>query len=182
MIVLRRHRDLGRQEAGLSLVELLVAMVLTAIIGSTVLAIITTSLRTARFASDTRSTLDETRVAVERVARELRGARRVYTTSSGTTLSFWTDADFDGLQDTSEQLTYSLVTTGGQTQLQRSTAVTASTPRVIARGLSPAAAFTYDVAPPATRVVTITFTATGTPAGGASPLASTAGVRLRNVD
>ncbi len=178
----RRLHHIATQETGLSLVELLIAMVMTAIIGSTLLSIVTSSLRTGLFASDTRATMDETRVAVERVARELRGARRVYPTSTGTSLRFWTDADVDGLQDTNEQVTYSLVANAGRTELQRSTEVSGSTSRVVARNLSSATAFTYDVAPPDTQVVTVTFTATSIGSGGASNLTATAGVRLRNVN
>lgn len=162
-------------EDGFSLVELMVVMALTAILATAAVAALTTSMRTERLAVDRRVAMDDARTAVSRMLREVRGARRVYPTSTATSLDVWVDQDQDNVQDTVEQVTYEI----SGTQLVRSDAAGGSRP-VVSNLNASSPGFTYDPAPPGTRVVTIRLDTLrdGASSGGLS--VSTV-VRLRNV-
>lgn len=108
-----RRRPLAK-DAGVSLVEVLVAMGLFGLITTTLLGM---ALGTSRVTEDTRRFAglnEESRLAMERFSRELRQAREVQyfdeTPSGDVTLRFWTDFDGDGSADVSvsdpEVLTY----------------------------------------------------------------------------
>lgn len=97
----RRTRD----DAGFSLVELLVAVGLFGVVGSLLLGF---ALSTARVTDDTRAMTtvsEETRLAMERLTRELRQASEILhvqlpaTTGDTTALTFWTDFNGNGAQD-----------------------------------------------------------------------------------
>lgn len=103
-------------DAGFSLVEVLVAMGLFGLVSTLLLGF---ALSTASVSDDARSSSDltgESRLAMERMARELRQASDVIAvqfhsaTSTTTAITFWTDFDGDGVRDLSaadpEVLTY----------------------------------------------------------------------------
>jgi prepilin-type N-terminal cleavage/methylation domain-containing protein len=114
-----RHRTcLARDERddGFSLVEVLVAMGLFSLIGTLLLGL---ALSTSRVTGDIRTTTnvnEESRLAMERMGRELRQANTITavhlpTTATDTTsLTFWADFDGDGARDLNaadpEVLTY----------------------------------------------------------------------------
>lgn len=86
------------RDAGFALVEMLVAMTLLAVLGTILLGF---ALGTSRVADDVRRTAnvtEESRLAVERMSRELRQARSVdsATVSGGTVTSITLLVDFDG--------------------------------------------------------------------------------------
>lgn len=99
-------QDLEEQpDAGFSLVEVLVAMGLFAVVGTLLLGF---ALSTSAVSDDARSSSDltgESRIAMERMARELRQASDVIAvqfqsaTSTTTAITFWTDFDGDGVRD-----------------------------------------------------------------------------------
>jgi prepilin-type N-terminal cleavage/methylation domain-containing protein len=101
---------------GFTLIEVLVAMGLFGIVSTLLLGLV---LSTANVTDDTRAAAnvtEESRIATERMARELRQAASVDAVqlstlgSSTTALTFWTDFDGDGVRDLSaadpEVLTY----------------------------------------------------------------------------
>ena len=112
------HSDgpVAARDAGVSLVEVLVGMGLFGLLGSILLGF---AIGTSRVSEDTRSLAgvnDETRLAMERLTRELRQANDVLTlelpatATDATALTFWTDFDGDRVEDRSvvdpEVLTY----------------------------------------------------------------------------
>lgn len=105
------------RDAGVSLVEVLVAMTLFGVLSSLVLGL---AISTDAVTSDTRhrtGVAEEARIAMERVTRELRQAESIdavtlpATPGTGlTAFSFWTDFDGDGHRSNTaadpEELTY----------------------------------------------------------------------------
>jgi prepilin-type N-terminal cleavage/methylation domain-containing protein len=94
------------RDAGFSLVELLVAMGLFGVLGTLLLGL---TLSTGKVTDDVRALSninEESRLAVERLSRELRQATQVTAVSlpaavatDPTALTFWTDFDGNGTQD-----------------------------------------------------------------------------------
>lgn len=105
------------RDQGLSLVEVLVAMGLFGLLSSVLLGF---ALSTSRVGDDTRrlaNVNEESRLAMERLTRELRQAKELQSVQlpadpavDHTALTFWTDFDGDGFEDLSaidpEVLTY----------------------------------------------------------------------------
>jgi type II secretory pathway pseudopilin PulG len=69
---LRRHARAGDAESGFTLVEQLVVMVLSAMIGTAVLSVTITGLRSQTRVDAHQTSLEQTRVALQRVSREIR--------------------------------------------------------------------------------------------------------------
>lgn len=181
----RRLQD----EGGFTLVELMVTMLLVGIIGSATLAVTTSALRSQRFAIGQRVAMDDSRTAVDRMLKEVRGARRVYDDSTGTRLHVWVDADVDNVQDTSEQVVYEIVPSGGSARLQRSTAADAAggiPPRTVVFNVDPTSpGFAYTPVPSPTtptRLVAIELRTAQTGAADAPTVSVSTNVRLRNVE
>lgn len=106
-----------RRDAGFTLIEILVAMGLFGVLASLLLGL---ALSTGKVTNDVRALSninEESRLAVERLSRELRQATQVtavslpVTAADRTALTFWTDFDGNGAQDLNaadpEILTYS---------------------------------------------------------------------------
>ena len=105
----------GHRDQGMTLVEVLVAMGLFGILGSILLGL---ALSTSDVTDETRAVAEvneESRLSMERMARELRQANQILDvrlppTSTTTALTFWTDFDGDGVQEVNaadpEVLTY----------------------------------------------------------------------------
>lgn len=115
----RMPRGLPRglqSERGTTLIEMAMAMILLGAIVAAFGPIMTSSLRSGRVVSNESRAIDEMRVAVARIDRELRSACYVETPakdSTGSTLSFWTKAGTGGVY----HVTYEVV--GGK--LERTT-------------------------------------------------------------
>lgn len=108
--------DQGPDDSGFTLIEVLVAMGLFGVLASLLLGL---SLSTGRVTDDVRALTninEESRVAVDRLSRELRQATEVTAVSlpatgaDRTAITFWTDFDGDGAKDLNasepEVLTY----------------------------------------------------------------------------
>ena len=107
----RRARTPG--QAGMTLVELMIAMLLTGILCSAILAAFIVTDRTDRQTGQDSQALASLRLVNDRIAKELRQARRVYSDSTGAKLHIWVDGDRDNQQDPSERITFAITTNSG---------------------------------------------------------------------
>lgn len=129
----------ARNDEGMTLVELIVAMVLISVLGAIVSAAVLMSHKQVRIADDEATGLSDTRVVVERLGRDIRVSRGVDAGATDSTLVLWIDYNSDYVRDASSQaeeiITWSVVdqgtgqfntlrsTAGGQVQLQARTLV-----------------------------------------------------------
>jgi type II secretory pathway pseudopilin PulG len=111
---IRRMFSTGDRDSGMTLVEILVGIVLFALLGAVLLSV---ALATSRVTDNTRQLTnvnEESRLAMERLTRELRQATEVVAVTlppaDSTALSFWTDFNGNGIKDLNaadpEVLTY----------------------------------------------------------------------------
>lgn len=111
-------------EVGMTLVELMVAMLITGIVAAMVVAAYILTTRVDRQTSQDHQALSTLRLATDRIERDLRQARRVYKDSNASRLHMWVDYDRDNQQDLSERITFEIKTNNG---LAPATAGTTST-------------------------------------------------------
>lgn len=139
--------DDRRDEAGFTLIEVLVAMMLALVIGGIVSQVLITSTRVAAKQVDQTETLNSAKVAMERMTREVRGANSM-TTAADRRIQFV--ATHAGIRTAT---TLEVVTTGTKTELRQTdqrtdlaAATTTTTTRTILGGLAVGrsdAVFTY---------------------------------------
>ncbi|HVE76586.1 MAG TPA: hypothetical protein VND22_07465 [Actinomycetota bacterium] len=201
---MRRILEFFRREEGVTLPEMMVGMALGLVVGSVLLTGTIALFRTQTFTTQDSEALIALRVSLDRMEREVRQARRMYSDSTATAAHFWVDYDRDNQQDLGEKITWSVVTVGAEAELHRKTDTAGATPKVIAREFvgpaaspAPPAIFSYcmDATPrvnpctngkPATpnagaaTVIRITFTADSVPAVRAPRRTVETEVRLRN--
>jgi prepilin-type N-terminal cleavage/methylation domain-containing protein len=109
-IVAELRRRFLDDQRGVTLVELLVVIVISAIIGSAILMSVVSAARAEQRALDLRENTDAARLATERIRDDLRGSFGVCDGSDASTLIVW-DGDADGnerIEDT-ELRTFTLV-------------------------------------------------------------------------
>lgn len=124
-------RQLRFHEDGITLTELLIAMLVAAVVSAAMVTWTGAVLRSDRANRTAVETIDELRFAKTQLVTELRYARDVYPPGSGDdSVSFWLD-DGDDTKESGEEITYEIV--GGV--LQRSTDDTADPVSVVAEGL-----------------------------------------------
>lgn len=90
------------RDRGFSMIELLVAMSLFAVLGSLLLGFVLSTADTTDDIGEAADVTGEARLALERMSRELRQARDVDSASISATavsLTFWTDFDGDNVRD-----------------------------------------------------------------------------------
>ena len=75
-------RDRRRDQAGFTLVEMLVVLMLVGVVGSVVMSVTVQAMRTASRQEDQTRTLTAAKVGLERMTRELRGANSLITTGA----------------------------------------------------------------------------------------------------
>jgi Tfp pilus assembly protein PilW len=178
------RRFLKKNDRGISMAEVMVAiMILT--VGSSVLFLgMTTLYRSQRYSEQDSGSLASLRTSLDRFEKEIRQARRMYSDSTDKTVHFWVDYDRDNQQDLSERVTYEVKDQGGnKAHLIRSTEADPSSGKVVSRGLvfnAAASNFVYNAADPiAATLITVTFVAREV--GTSSPERTvTTQVRLRN--
>lgn len=132
------------REDGVTLVELLVVMVMVAIIGTSTMAVVLTMQRTTQTTNKLADVMNDGRVSLDRISKELREARRVNVGSDASELRFWVDENQDDVQQSSELITYGVQDLGnGRYQIVRWTDAAPGTARVIARTLLNQVVFAY---------------------------------------
>lgn len=152
-----------RSDAGVTLVETLLVMVLLAIVSTLVTRAVLDSHKVVRLVTDQSDGLADVRIASERLGRDIREARSVVCNPVGTPaaiaaadptcqshLQLWIDYDSNYVQTTDETVTWRLApgTRPGQFDLVR--AAGAVTVVVEARTIVTNIAFNYDLPPLAT--------------------------------
>lgn len=95
-------------EAGFTLTELLVVMTLMGIIASAVTSTVVSTLRVEEVERALQDVIDDGRIAMTDIRRELRSARRVYQESDAAHLHFWVDQNQDSLVQPTEQICYAV--------------------------------------------------------------------------
>jgi prepilin-type N-terminal cleavage/methylation domain-containing protein len=95
-----------RGEAGFTLVELLVTIVILGIITSGITSVVISSLRVEHFQQQLQDVVDDGRTSMARIRKELRGARRVHEGSAPDRLHFWVDQNQNALMEPAEQICY----------------------------------------------------------------------------
>ncbi|HEX9766995.1 MAG TPA: type II secretion system protein [Nitriliruptorales bacterium] len=115
-------------DAGFSLTELLVVIVILGIVGGAITGVVVTTQRAEQFQSRLQEVMDDGRVSIARIRKEVRAARRVHDTScTGTAadgsdcaptdrLHFWLDENQDSLVQSDEQICYIVAPVTGSTQ------------------------------------------------------------------
>jgi prepilin-type N-terminal cleavage/methylation domain-containing protein len=180
-------RRLFEDERGLTLPEVLIAMVITAVV-TTVLLMGTVSIfRGHNLTQQDSSSLGALRTSLDRFEKEVRQARVVYNDSTDKQVHVWVDYDRDNQQDPAEKILWEIEDLGSnRAQLTRDTQATA--PVVVSRNLvfdAGAADFGYNNQSPdpveEASMITVRFVARaeGSLAGERTV---TTRVRLRNAD
>lgn len=198
-----------RDEAGFSLIELLVVIVILSIVGTAIMTVVLTTTRASKFTSDLRIVMDDGRVSVDRARKELRAARQVLLGSDRSHVHFWVDQNQDNAVQSDENRWYCVRPVGAAAcvdddnpgsearfELVRWSEpqgdwsgtlprTPASSARVIAKTLLNHQAFDYDV--PLTnvedaRLVAVAFELDVRSERGPESTNVGASVRLRNVD
>jgi len=199
--VRRPHARFGAKgakgdDAGVTLVETLVAMVLTMVVGGIVLAATVSTHKSLRVSDDETRGQEDVAVVVDRLARDIRDARGVVCDGAAddptciTHLQLWSDYNSNYKQDTGETISWKLrkAADGEHYDMLRTTDTGAS--QVEARTIVRNVAFTYDVPPTAsqpapgettTKTVTVTMYYDAMTSSGSATRTVTFATMLRNV-
>ena len=194
--LLRRLRR--RDERGISIAELLIAMMIFSIIGTVALGGLGSSTRSLGQVDDEVQGLQDLRTVSERVARDLRQARGIVATypagamlegvnvggtvaSDATKVTIWIDANSDYKESPAERITWTLRAGNNPNQYDVVRLDNAGGKSIVGHSLVSQIAFSYDVAPPKTRVVTVDMTYDAMPFRYATQRHTKFDTRLRNV-
>lgn len=176
----RRHTERG--DAAITIVEMMVAMVISSLVVLAITAALITGQRAERLGAADSETLGDLRHAMDMVTTDLRQARRVFSDSSSTMVHMWIDEDRDYVEDTAEKITWEIVTVGGITRLQRRNDAD-STPVVAADHLvSGGSSFTYKPSVADPTVIGVRLEADADVGSGLGSRVLETEVRLRNAD
>ena len=184
------------RQGGYSLIEMLVVVALLGLVGSAIATVVITTTRAERFSSQVRQVMDEGRLSLDTMRREVRAARRVFADSNQAAgqMHLWIDQNQDNVIQVSEQVCYATrVITPGKWEIVHWGGVTTActsppaSARVIARTLRNVDPWVFTPQPTddpdpelQTRVVEIVLRLDVTTAQGPDELVLDATVRLRN--
>jgi prepilin-type N-terminal cleavage/methylation domain-containing protein len=163
----------AERDAGVTLVELLIVMVLMSVIGAITVTAVTNAARSQARISDDAQGLQDVQTVTERLGRDLRQARGVDSTATAYQLTIWIDKNSDFVQTPDETVTWCLRSTSGcvvgaaagtHYNVVRFTADAPAVQQVVGRTVVDQLAFTYSAAPVQTSTlvsVKMTYDATG---------------------
>lgn len=154
----RRRRGRGRAaDRGMSLIELLVSMTILGVVSSLVAVGVQQAARVLTHNDDENRGLQDAKVILDRLSRDIRQARGVVCDGAGGDtycrehLQLWIDTDSDYLEDPEEVVTWRLADNpdGEHYDVWRVQGVAPATPRqtLQASALIVKTLFTYDVGP-----------------------------------
>lgn len=133
----------GDRDQGVSLVELLIAMALTLVLGSILATGVTGANKLFRLTSDESVGQTDVRTTIERLGRDVRNARSLDAGASASQLVLWIDSNSDYVKQSTEVVTWSLVPRVGDANhfdvARQEAGITTRTARFVISNL----AFTY---------------------------------------
>ncbi len=167
----------GLSDAGITLVELSVGMVMTALLSTVMVTWIFTGFGSDSTHRSYDQALEDLRNVSDQLSREVRAADYL-TTADAASMTFWLDANRDGTVDTGETVTWSIESGGVVVRVTDD----GSPKTVIATNLSPtASSFGYDEVDPASvGRVTIDLVALAATSSGGDEVFHSIDVYLRN--
>ena len=111
-------RRLPADERGMTLPEVLIAMVITSVVTSVLLMGTVSIYRGHNFTQQDSASLGALRTSLDRFEKEVRQARIMYDDSTGKLVHVWVDYDRDNQQDDVEQILWEIEDLGsGRAQL-----------------------------------------------------------------
>ena len=138
-----RLRSLLADTRGTSLIELLVAMAVSAIIVALMVTWAGAVVGTETQSSSDDSAVQELRVAKEELGKDIRRSEEIVT-SGDKNLTMWIDLDRDGTRDLGEEISWSISTSGELLRSDDHGGLRVAVDRIVYA----ASGFTYDVAGP----------------------------------
>lgn len=93
---------------GVTLIEMLVVMVVLGLVMSAATAMIITTHRAERYQAEMQATIDDGRLSMARLRKEIREARRIFPDSTGTELRAWVDQNLDTIPQAEELICYAV--------------------------------------------------------------------------
>lgn len=186
---MRHHSvELNDDEAGLTLVELLIVMVLMSVVSIIAFAALDNSNRIVANVDDETQGLADLKVVVERMSRDLRAARSVETPgtlSPESALKVWIDYDSNYSQSSDELVTWRLAAGAGDDQFDviRETDEAGDGDReIVGTKLVSDIAFSYDPSVAAAKTVRVSMTYDAFPTRAAEDRVTEFEIRLRNAE
>jgi prepilin-type N-terminal cleavage/methylation domain-containing protein len=164
--LIKRREAARSRDTGVTLVEMLIVMFLSGILGTVVLFAMKGVYASQRTADSEASGLSDVRTVNERLGRDLRDARSVYPGATASELEIWIDSNSNYIIDSNEIVTWQLQQgcSGCHYQVLRSDQ--GGVPRVEARTLVSNIAFCYsanvDTDPPACLATPLTAASAST--------------------
>ncbi len=105
---MRRRSLISGQEAGFTLVELLVAVMVMSIVMGGITSVIISTTRVESDQQELQQVVDDGRLSITRIRQEVREARRILEASDGGQLHFWVDRNQDALMQAEEVVCYAV--------------------------------------------------------------------------
>lgn len=105
-------RPRSGEQGGFTLVELLVVLLLLGIVGTITVNVVIRTQRTEQFQSELQQVMDDGRLSLARIRKELRGGRRILDGSTAQHLYWWNDVNQDGLPQLTEKIHYCVAEIG----------------------------------------------------------------------
>lgn len=169
-------------ERGAFLVDMIVTLVITVLLGGLVWTMAASVYRASRYSEQDTGSLAALRIAMDRLEREVRQAQLIYPTSTSTTLKFWVDTDLDRVQDANERVTWQVSNPSGSIARLTRTTDAGGPVTIVARNLLWNATFAYFAYNADKDVVTLSYIADLDPASLAPQRSVSTDVQLRNLN
>lgn len=134
-----------RSDRGVTLPELLIAILISALALALLGAMVSSGTRAEIFTRDDSAALDDMRITAERITKEVRQARLLYGDSTDYVAHFWVDFDLDNQQDLDERIFWALRDDGtGDFDLVRYTEAEPTQVVISEYAIDAGPVFTYD--------------------------------------
>ncbi len=177
-----RLRGQREADAGVTLIELSVAIFLFGIVSTMFFMAFSVTSRAFTKVDDESTGLADVRKVSERLGRDVRNARGVDSGATASKLVLWIDSDSDYRRSADESVTWELRTIAGDADHYDVVRKQGTTTEIVeARSLVSQIAFEYDLPAPATQVVATTLNYDAFAGTGAAQRTLYFAERLRNV-
>lgn len=199
--VTRRSADGHPHDAGVSLIEVVITLALTSVLGLMIVYAVQSNSKLHRDTIEESSGLADVKVVVERLGRDIRAARSVDPAATASRLVLWIDSNANNARDLGEEVTWEVTPGPSGTQFNVLRQTTSGQPTVQAQTVVDDLAFCYwseSIAAPSadctgsfavplsstdaakTRLITTTLTYDANTSGGVKTRTETFSSRLRN--